>query len=88
MPQLTPETIHLIDEWHRYNDLAVQAHSVRQLDHEVEFSLKSLEMRGRVTEEQIAAYHAAGIMPPHVIGQDAHDATVNAYFAQTAGSEP
>lgn len=85
MLQLTPETIHHIDEWHRYSDLAAQAHAVRQFDHEVEFSAKSLEMRGQVTKEQIAAYHAAGIMPPHVIGDARHDQLVAKYL--TAASE-
>lgn len=81
MTVLTREAIHFINEHFRLGDAADEAHFYGRDDEDVELSAQSKVFRTKFTDEQLCAYLDAEIRPPHNVGQDAHDAMVNAYFS-------
>lgn len=83
-PMLTRETIHFINEHYRLGDASDEAYFYSHEDEEADLEAQSKMFRAKVTDEQLNAYLDAMIRPPHAVGQDEHDAMVNAYFAELA----
>lgn len=80
-PVLTREAIRFINEHYRLGDAADEAHYYGSDEEDAELDAQSKAFRAKVTEDQLNAYMDAMIKPPHVAGQDEHDAMVNTYFA-------
>lgn len=84
MTVLTREAIHNINEHYRLGDAADEAHFYGRDDEDAELEAQSKAFRAKVTQEQMDAYTAAWIRPPHAVGQDEHDAMVRESFPELA----
>lgn len=84
MTVLTREAIHFINEHYRLGDAADEAFFYGHEDEEADLEAQSKAFRAKVTDEQLNAYHDAGIRPPHNAGQDEHDAMVRESFPDLA----